>query len=244
MPDWSDPVEIARDAGECLIVSGARRAHVRLADAFGKLIFALFGLYFWEVLITSPFDWEVISRQRPFRLPLVLFYFLTRYSLFWALIGLMITINVSSEVCPCLALYTFCQWAGNTAIAGASTCLMLRTIAIWKRKMFMVVPLVALSLGQWALLYYAIISVKAVWVEEQGVCSVTGASSVVLNVIYFYTMSFDLIILIASTIGLLSLNARSGIWNLLFKDGILFFAVAFSANAVPAVLNVLNLNRA
>lgn len=114
------------------------------------------------------------------------------------------------------------------------------------------IPLIVISLGQWALLYYAIISVKSVWMPEVGACGVTGASSTVLNVIYFYSsfalllyrviwlmgcpaMSFDAIVLVLSVTGLLATNARSNIWNLLLRDGVLYFVVAFSANTVPAV---------
>lgn len=225
MVNWSDPAEIARDA-----------------DAFNKMIFALFGLYFWEICTTFLFDWSIITGRRPFKWPLI-FYFLTRYSLFWALLGLMITITVTSEV-NCQALYVFCQWAGNTAIAGASTCLMIRTIAIWERKLFVTIPLVALSLGQWGLLYHGIVTVRASWLPEVGACVVTGTKPLFLNLLYFYTMSLDLIVLILTVLGLMIVNARSSIGALLFRDGIVYFAVAFSANMVPAVLNVLNLNPA
>ncbi|KZV90910.1 hypothetical protein EXIGLDRAFT_616308 [Exidia glandulosa HHB12029] len=221
MVNWSDPAEIARDA-----------------DAFNKLIFALFGLYFWELCTTFRFDWEIISRKRAFKWPLI-FYFLTRYSLFFALLGLMITITVTAE-----ALYTFCQWAGNTAIAGASTCLMIRTIAIWERKAFITIPLVIISLGQWGLLYHGIVTVKADWSPEAGACLVTGTKPLFLNLLYFYTMSLDLVVLILTLLGLMLLNARSSIGKLLAADGVLYFAVAFAANIFPATLNVLDLNRA
>ncbi|KZV92934.1 hypothetical protein EXIGLDRAFT_613689, partial [Exidia glandulosa HHB12029] len=212
------------------------------ADAFNKLMFALFGLYVWELVVTSPFDWSVIARKRTFRWPLVrlhvthashtVFYFLTRYTLLWALVGLYVRHHHT-------ALYTFCQWAGNTAIASASTCLMMRTFAIWERRQIVVVPLTLISLGQWGLLYYAIFSVKAQWLPEAAVCVVTGASSQVLNVLYFYTMSFDAVVLVLSVVGLLGSTARSNIWNLLLKDGIIYFVVAFSANTVPAVCSTL-----
>lgn len=52
------------------------------------------------------------------------------------------------------ALYSFAQFAGNSAIGSASTLLMLRTVAIWNRNLFVTVPLVILSLGQWAILFH------------------------------------------------------------------------------------------
>lgn len=112
MVNWSDPAEIARDAGPCCAL---RRRELTLhVDAFNKLLFALFGLYFWELCTTFRFDWEIITKKRAFKWPLsksgptrvsfscsrrsAVFYLLTRYSLFFALLGLMITITVTTEV--------------------------------------------------------------------------------------------------------------------------------------------------
>lgn len=64
-----------------------------------------------------------------------------------------------------------------------------RSFAIWERKRIVVLPLTVVSVGQWGLLYYAIFSVKSKWVPEAAVCAVTGASSQVLNVLYFYSAS-------------------------------------------------------
>jgi len=52
------------------------------------------------------------------------------------------------------ALYSFAQFAGNSAIGSASTLLMLRTIAIWNRNLFVTIPLVVLSCGQWGILFH------------------------------------------------------------------------------------------
>lgn len=56
-------------------------------------------------------------------------------------------------------------------------------------------------------------------------------------------MSFDLLVLLLSIIGLVSSPGRSSLWHLLFKQGIVYFLVAFVANLMPAVLLLLNLNR-
>ena len=58
-----------------------------------------------------------------------------------------IALNTASQI-NCQSLYVFNQFMGNTAIATASTLLMLRTIAIWSRNIYIVVPLVILSLGR------------------------------------------------------------------------------------------------
>jgi hypothetical protein len=58
-------------------------------------------------------------------------------------------------------------------------------------------------------------------------------------------MAFDFTILVLTSVALYRFSysgARSGLWTLLFRDGLVYFLVTFSFNAVPAILNVLQLN--
>ena len=55
-------------------------------------------------------------------------------------------------------------------------------------------------------------------------------------------MLFDLTVLILSTIGLLLMPGRTSFWKFLFRDGIVYFVVAFSANLTVAVFLLLDLN--
>lgn len=58
-------------------------------------------------------------------------------------------------------------------------------------------------------------------------------------------MAFDFIILVLTSVALYRFpygDARSGLWTLLFRDGLVYFLVTFSFNAVPAILGVLQLN--
>lgn len=57
-------------------------------------------------------------------------------------------------------------------------------------------------------------------------------------------MFVDLVVLVLSTIGLLLTPGRSSLWKLLFKDGVVFFLMAFFSNAAATVMLLLNLNPA
>jgi len=57
-------------------------------------------------------------------------------------------------------------------------------------------------------------------------------------------LSFDLIILVLTTIGLLMSPNRSSLWQLLFQHGVIYFLAVFVINIFPAVFLLLNLNRA
>lgn len=48
-------------------------------------------------------------------------------------------------------------------------------------------------------------------------------------------MGFDLIIFAFTCAALLRNSSRSGLWHLLFRDGLIYWIVTFSVNAIPAV---------
>jgi len=223
MPDWSSPREIARD----MVV-------------FEEICLAALGLYTWEVIIHLPFDWSIISRKREVHWPAFL-YLYCKYSLFFGTIGITIANNVTTKV-NCQALYVFIQFTGFTTIGSASTLLMLRTIAVWNRVPLVTVPLVLASMGQWGLLLHGIVIVRSSWSDVARACVVNAAQPVFMEAIYLYTMSLDLIVLLLTVIGLAMSQNRSSLWQLLFRQGIIYFFVAFIANLLPAIFLVLNLN--
>ena len=64
---------------------------------------------------------------------------------------------------------------------------MLRTIAIWNRKLYIVVPLCLMSLGQWAILFHGVATVHSSWVAAAGGCVVESTSQVFIELIYLYS---------------------------------------------------------
>ncbi|KAG8994081.1 hypothetical protein FRB90_000538 [Tulasnella sp. 427] len=225
MVNWMEPARIMEDAA-----------------IFSKLILVCLGLYGWELIVTFSYDWTIFTGKRKFKYPMG-FYFACRYSLFLSLLGIVIALNTTTKL-NCQALYVFNQLMGNIAIATASTLLMLRTIAIWSRNLIVVVPLVLLALGQWGILLHGVITVHAQWSDVAKSCVVTDTLPIFLDLIYVYTMGYDLLVLLVSSIGLIRTTGRSDLWSLLFQDGIVYFIVAFSANCVATVFLLLDLNPA
>ncbi|KZT26939.1 hypothetical protein NEOLEDRAFT_1131428 [Neolentinus lepideus HHB14362 ss-1] len=223
MPNWSSAEELAKDS-----------------EVFIRLLFSLFGLYCWELISTIGFEWSLIRGTRKFKWPLV-FFFLARYCIVWALIGLLISFSVKSEV-NCNALYTFNSFCGNMSILAASTSLMLRTIALWERSLKVVIPLGILCLAHWGLLWFGMFIVHAEWVPEEASCSVDKTNHTFLSINLFYTMGFDLIVFCLTFAALIRTEARSGLWKMLFNDGLVYFLVTASANCLPAILNIRDLN--
>jgi hypothetical protein len=219
----------------------------KCATIFSNLGHVCAGAYTFDIFVAFvDYDWAIITRKRPWRHTMIL-YFLCKYTMLLAIIGMLIALNTTTEI-DCQGLYTFNQFFGSAAIGTASTLLMFRTIAIWNKNLFVTIPLILVAVGHWAVLMYSVTSVKATFLPEAKACVLlsTGAQNhnLTLNLLYLYTMFVDLAVLIISTIGLLLTPGRSSLWKLLFKDGIVFFLTAFICNALAASVLLLNLNPA
>ncbi|TFL00060.1 hypothetical protein BDV98DRAFT_550413 [Pterulicium gracile] len=214
----------------------------RFTAVLSQLTYAMMGMVIWDLACTWDFELSLIRRKRTFRWPLVPIFFGCRYCILLALIGLVVADQVSSEI-NCAALYTFNSFSGNMAILCASTSLMLRTLAIWERRMVVMIPLGIACLVHWILMFFGMFVVKAAWDVESSTCVVVASDPIFLRVTLFYTMVWDLVILLMTIWAWRRTNAsKSGLWQLLFRDGLVFFLVSFATNTVPAVLNILNLN--
>ncbi|KAF8887539.1 hypothetical protein BD779DRAFT_500497 [Infundibulicybe gibba] len=223
MVDWSSPEQIQKDN-----------------VAFGNFMHALLGLYIWEWFTSLDFDWQYISGKKKFRWPLI-FYFLNRYCLLFALIGIAIALNITTEI-NCQGLYTFNQLFGNAAIGLASINLSLRTMAVWSQRWYIVIPLVAVILGHWSLILHGVL-LKARWNPAIGNCEIIQTETQILSITFIYSMVFDLLVLSLTAWKLLyPATGRSRLVTLIFTDGLIYFAIAFLANLIATIFMLLNLN--
>ncbi|KAH9914943.1 uncharacterized protein B0H18DRAFT_1087703 [Fomitopsis serialis] len=210
---WSTAEELAKDE-----------------DAFIKLMHCLAGVYFWEFFTSLDFDWAFISGKKKFQWPLI-FYMMGRYCLFLALIGMEVN---------CQALYTFDQLAGDAAVGFASINLSIRTMAVWSQNLWVVIPLVFVILGHWSLILQGVL-LTAEWIPGQG-CAITKTNNTTLAATFIYSMCFDALVMTLSMIKLYGCKQRSRLVSILFQDGMIYFLVAFIANAIATSFMVLNLN--
>jgi len=152
-------------------------------------------------------------------------------------------------------------------MGSASTLLMLRTIAVWNRSPRIVIPLILASMGQWGLLIHGIVTIRSQWSDVERTCLVKTVSPKYMEAIFMYCklspqsslfpsrhmgqneilmsnagVLFDLAVLVLTTTGLYLSPARSSLWQLLFRQGIIYFVAAFVANMIPSIFLLLNLN--
>ncbi|KAH6917807.1 hypothetical protein BKA70DRAFT_1466 [Coprinopsis sp. MPI-PUGE-AT-0042] len=215
------------------------------ASAFTNLNHALFGLFVYEYFMSIDFDWSYVTGERKFHLPAVV-YLANRYLLLFAMIGIIISLDTTSEI-NCQVLYTFNQLAGDAAVGLASANLALRTVAVWSFSKPLMIGLILLGMGHWSLILQGV-QLKASWVDGVG-CVITETNNKILAAIFIYSMCFDLIIVILTTIKLWKHTKTpshgltlSRLPVLLFKQGLIFFIVAFLVNLVASIFMVLSLS--
>jgi len=224
MTNWMSPEELAKDTA-----------------VFIKLQHAMAGIYFWEFVVSLNFEWSFISGKRKLRWPMV-FYFLGRYAALFTVITLLITLNAGTMTLNCQALYTFLAVVGQTTIGFASINLALRAIALWGRDSRVVIPVVLLICGHWAILLQGCV-VSATFVPGTG-CVADQTKPILLMMTFIWSIVLD------STVFLLSAykiaqpgpGQRSKLVNMIFRDGLIYFFVALIANIPAAVFVFLNLN--
>lgn len=193
------------------------------------------------------FDVGFLTGERKWRLPAVV-YLANRYLLLFAMIGIIIALDTTSKI-NCQVLYTFNQLAGDAAVGLASANLAIRTAVIWRNSIPLIVVLVLLAMGHWSLILQGV-QLKATWVDGVG-CVITETNNKILAAIFIYSMCFDLLIVILTTIKLWGPIKRklpagtegfSKLPELLFTQGLVYFVVAFLANLLASIFMVLSLS--
>lgn len=220
--DWNSSEELAKDGLVTL-----------------KMMHVLAGLYYWEFVTSLGFEWKFISGKRKFHWPMI-FYFGARYSMLSTLTGFLIALNVTTRV-NCLALYNAIGMTGQSTAGFTSLILGVRTMVIWKMRWYIVVPLVILSMGQWAVIILGGMF-TAHWVPGTG-CVFAAAHRPAEIVTFIYSICFDFLTTVLATYKLThGVVRRSQVANLLFKDGLIYFILAFLANIPAVVMLALYLN--
>jgi len=128
------------------------------------------------------------------------------------------------------------------SISMASLNLSLRPIAVWSREKHIVILLLAITCGHWVVLIISI-HIKAIWVPGQG-CVIVSSNNTLLAAVYIYSMVFDFIVFVLMTFKLYFpiTPGHSRLVHLIFRDGLIYFFVAFVVNLLATIFILANLN--
>ncbi|KAG0692309.1 hypothetical protein DFH29DRAFT_970344 [Suillus ampliporus] len=199
----------------------------QLANFSVQVLYFILGLYGWEYIRSSHVEISLLWRQIPFRWTL-LSYVTGRFSFLIATVLLVMQSSPFPTRVDCQSINTFTIIATNVAVGCSTTNLMFRPWIIWENSYMMRLLLVLLSLGHWALLALFVATARA---------STQNGVAVVI-----YNMSYDLLLLVFTIVGLWRMPSSSTLWRTLVKQGVIYFIVNLVALVVLLALNHLNMN--
>lgn len=211
----------------------------RLTNYRNAQSLVLLGIFFWEILVTSAFDWSIISGKRKFRWPMIA-YFISRVAVGLHIMALVVN-GQGTEVIPCDRQVWILKITDAIAIWASSILLILRTLAVWGSDRRVLGVLMLLSAG--LIVVYCLTWQPSVnKFNGRGCVILKSVSNRILLTEFTYTMCFDLFITVLTIVKLWSWRAQGGISRLLLENGMAYFVFATAGNLVQAVLPALNLS--
>ncbi|KAI9432740.1 hypothetical protein H4582DRAFT_1089595 [Lactarius indigo] len=203
-----------------------------------KLIHVIDGIYIWEYFTTLWFEWDVFTKRRQWRWTMLI-YIGTRLTALAGVCTELVGFNLTTRFnCQAwlLSVYITCY----PAFALNSLLILLRTIAIWERRLIMSVVLTAVWLTNVAFLIHGVTLAKGIWIPLENACFVADSQKAKLNVLM--STVTDLILLFAMIIGVLRLESDSSTWRMLYRHGIVWIFLATVGLVPPTIFLFLNLN--
>jgi len=225
MVDWNSPANILK--------SGI---------ALSKMVNIFFGIYIWDFLCSFWFDWEFLSGKRKFKWPM-LAYFVCRYSMLASAISLIISIDGTGPM-NCHTLGKVSEIIGYVVINCASTNLALRTLALWRYDLRILIPIVLLQLGMLSVVFRGGV-VDIYWDPQLSSCVPTSTEHDKLTKLLpavILSMAVDLTVLPLTYYKLSNHLLRTPTIQMLLRDGLIYFIAMFIAHATTVIVICMNVN--
>ncbi|KZV75858.1 hypothetical protein PENSPDRAFT_680834 [Peniophora sp. CONT] len=236
---------------------------------FVKLQHAVFGLYIWELLCGIWFDLHLLRRQQQGSSAFAKWvYLLCRYVPFVGFIIFNVGFDVTSEIdCKaclrswrspalhglCLGLThespaDICVFGHNLGFNADSNSVTLRSrvlasVAIWDKSWYLIGISAAVLAAETAFFVHEIVVAEAVWLPAEVTCVAVETQR---NRLLTTISITDIFLFFSMLTGLLRLRnglSHSGLWRLLWNQGLIWLLLATIAEVPTVVFLWLNLNQ-
>ncbi|KAH9063761.1 hypothetical protein EDB83DRAFT_2675224 [Lactarius deliciosus] len=204
-----------------------------------KLVHVIGGIYIWEIILCLGFEYSVISKQRKFTWPFLL-YLGCRWCPLFAIAFQFLGFDVSHKIdCQTCAILSF--MSAYLSFMCTSALIILRVAVLWNRSKIIIAFACAVWAGNTAVYAYSLTTLCSAWTGE--FCSILHTDHCRISVLSTFTM--DLILLVLMLAGLKRWkNAPKlcGVWRLLHTQGLIWVMIVTLAELPPTVFIFLNLN--
>ncbi|KAH7107028.1 hypothetical protein BKA62DRAFT_685786 [Auriculariales sp. MPI-PUGE-AT-0066] len=181
----------------------------------------------WEFLVSLPFDWQLVTGKRSFRLTFAA-YILARYFLLAALVCGVRIVNAYEEI--------NCRAWNRAIYAFAHLCFAFSSLLLLLRVCDATGVFYVANVG---CLIHGTHPADAIYVAELYMCAARNTAASRINV--FVSLAFDLTCLLVMLVCLMR-NRGGYLWKYLISQGIVYFIVTAASYLVPAIALILDLN--
>lgn len=203
-----------------------------------KLIHIFGGIYIWEWVTTAQFEWEVFTGRRRFRWSF-LAYELCRTLCLASIIAVMIGFNLTHQF-NCEGWFRALLVFSYFAIAFSSLLILLRGVAIWGRSLGVLVFTALVWFCNIGFAIYSVTQGRIEWVPTVNSCFITQTTrfrwGITVNLIT------DLVLLSVMFAGVLSKRNTTGLWRVLYIQGLSWILIASLSEMPPALLSWMNID--
>ncbi|KAF8499724.1 hypothetical protein F5888DRAFT_105756 [Russula emetica] len=217
-----------------------------LADSLALMKFWLIvaGIYLWEFVTSFYYEWNVIRGRQRYRWTIWV-YSLARLATLMIVVVNLVSFSATSPI-NCQAMMTSGWTFALLALGAGSLLIVLRIFAIWNRNKVIVV----IAIGVWGVnlvfLLAGVVQIRAVWSPVIKACEFKNVETSKLSMCSLLVT--DMFLLLIMLAGLLRLRRGGGgtfdLGRLLWKQGVIWLAIATAAEVPQAVFLILNLNDA
>ncbi|KZV64504.1 hypothetical protein PENSPDRAFT_738252 [Peniophora sp. CONT] len=203
-----------------------------------KLLHVFGGIYIWEWVTTLGFEWEVYTGKRDFRWSFCV-YVVCRLFALAAIILAFIGFNVTTEInCDAwLRSLLLFAWFG---IGFSSLLILLRGIALWAVDWKIVTVMSAAWLTTFGFSLYSIQQGHTEWSPVIKACMITDTYKYKWGLLV--NLLVELLLLGIMFAGVLSKRNGTGLWRVLFIQGIIWMLVAGFSKLPSVILSFLNMD--
>lgn len=214
----------------------------------GNIIsYVAMGFFFYDTILSLPFDWSIISGKRQRRWPQLAYFGAKIFYL--AYVAITFYINYAINKIYCKTALQMLEMVMGFVTITSSILLACRTVCVFQgsaRKAVSVI-LTVLSLCLIAAWMQGVTDVESAWDPSGAQPWTTGACafvdiSMTYWVKYVVTIIFDLAVLCLTTYGIFRMNGSSHIGRVLIRQGLVYFIVTLVANLVITIMTTLKLS--
>ncbi|EIM84470.1 uncharacterized protein STEHIDRAFT_148503 [Stereum hirsutum FP-91666 SS1] len=221
MVNWNDPATVA--AEEFALV---------------KFLHVLDGIFIWEYFSTIRYEWEVVTRRRPWRWTMGI-YIGCRLSTLAAICCELVGFNLTTSF-DCKGWLVSLLFFSFTALALASLLIVMRSIALWERRLSIVVLMLGIWLTNIGFLIYGLAVADAFFDPIASTCAITTTAKNRDNVVV--TLVSDFVLCVIMLGGVVRQKNDGGLWRMIYRHGVIWIALATLSEVPPATFLILNLN--